>query len=178
MGFSTDHNKVSRQSANALIQKATLSLPNTKVYEEGGVWYMDLFDNQIAKKEKDGSVWICDGGGWVTPTTRARLNSIPGVSLGIAKRSWRLNGQSWDGKWIKVNQPDSSKVSPIFNSVAMVAAMGNLLCETKEEKNTWKLRMLKAGMGSAGLQIPDDWDTLSEDEKEKRLDNVIEFAKK
>jgi hypothetical protein len=33
--------------------------------------------------------------------------------------------------------------------------------------------MLKAGLGNAGLEIPADWDTLSEDEKTRRLDAVI-----
>ncbi len=57
--------------------------------------------------------------------------------------------------------------------VAAVAAMGNLLCNTEKEKNDWKLRMLKAGLENRGLMIPADWGSLSEDEKQRRLDEAI-----
>jgi hypothetical protein len=33
--------------------------------------------------------------------------------------------------------------------------------------------MLKAGLEGRGLIMPDDWDDLSEDEKNRRLDGVI-----
>ena len=38
--------------------------------------------------------------------------------------------------------------------------------------NITKERMIKAGLGE-GIQMPDDWGTLSEKEKEVRLDKVI-----
>ena len=61
-----------------------------------------------------------------------------------------------------------------FGMIGAIASMGNLLCDTKKEKNDWKARMLKAGIG--GLDIPADWDTLSEEERETRLNRVIEFV--
>lgn len=64
----------------------------------------------------------------------------------------------------------------MLRSTAMVASMGEIFGQTKKEKNDWKARMLKAGLPE--LDIPDDWDSLSEDEKEKRLNKVIEFARK
>ena len=64
----------------------------------------------------------------------------------------------------------------MFKSVAMVAAIGNVLCDNKKDKNDWKLRMLKAGLENKGLSVPEDWDTLTESEKEKRLDGVISIA--
>jgi hypothetical protein len=33
--------------------------------------------------------------------------------------------------------------------------------------------MIKAGLGNKGLEMPEDWDSLSEEEKERRLNNVI-----
>ena len=60
-----------------------------------------------------------------------------------------------------------------FGSIAMVAAMGSLLCDNQADANSWKTRMIRAGLGSQGLEIPDDWDTLTEDEKTRRLDAVI-----
>lgn len=56
-----------------------------------------------------------------------------------------------------------------FNMVGMAMAMGDVFGQNQKEKNAWKLRMAKAGLESKGLDIPDDWDTLSEDEKERRL---------
>lgn len=60
-----------------------------------------------------------------------------------------------------------------FKTIGNVAQLGNLFAETKKEKNEWKLRMIKAGLGNKGFEVPADWDKLSEDEKEKRLDLVI-----
>jgi len=63
----------------------------------------------------------------------------------------------------------------MMKTTGMVALMGDLLCDTKKQKNDWKKRMLKAGIPD--LDIPDDWDELSEDEKEKRLNKVISLAR-
>ena len=73
-------------------------------------------------------------------------------------------------KFIEGDQTDWSK----FKTTAMVAKMGELFADTQKEKNDWKARMLKAGL--PGLDIPEDWDNLAEDEKTKRLDKVIEVA--
>jgi hypothetical protein len=61
----------------------------------------------------------------------------------------------------------------MFNSISMVAQIGNLLCSDQKEKNDWKLRMIKAGLSDKGLSIPEDWNSLTENEKENRLNNVI-----
>ena len=58
-----------------------------------------------------------------------------------------------------------------FVAAGMVAAFGNVLCADQEEKNNWKKRMLQAGI--TGLSIPEDWEDLTEDEKTRRLDEVI-----
>ena len=56
----------------------------------------------------------------------------------------------------------------------MVAMFGELLCDNQKEKNDWKKRMLDA---TGLLDFPEDWDELSEEEKQKRLDNVIAVNK-
>jgi hypothetical protein len=61
-----------------------------------------------------------------------------------------------------------------FSSVALVAKMGDIFGQTKKASNDWKKRLLLAGLENKGLTMPDDWDTLSENEKEKRLNGVIE----
>jgi len=65
-----------------------------------------------------------------------------------------------------------------FKTTSMVAKLGDLFCDNQKDKNDWKARMLKAGLGNAGLEIPDDWDTLDEDTKQARLDAVIQLAGK
>ena len=63
-----------------------------------------------------------------------------------------------------------------FNTVGMIAMMGQFFGETKKESNDWKKRMIQAGLGDA-IHIPEDWDTLTEEEKEKRLNKVIEVMR-
>jgi len=54
-----------------------------------------------------------------------------------------------------------------------IARLGDVFGQNKKESNDWKLRILKAGLEQRGLDIPEYWDRLSEDEKTKRLDAVI-----
>ena len=56
----------------------------------------------------------------------------------------------------------------------MVAMFGELLCDNQKEKNDWKKRMLDA---TGLLDFPEDWDELSEEEKQERLDKAIAFNK-
>ena len=61
----------------------------------------------------------------------------------------------------------------MFNTVSMVAKMGDVFCNDTKSKNDWKTRMLKAGLENKGLIMPEDWDTLTEEQKETRLNGVI-----
>lgn len=65
-----------------------------------------------------------------------------------------------------------------LKTIGMVASLGELLAPDQKTKNDWKTRMIKAGLGNRGLIMPEDWDKLSEDEKEKRLNKVIKELKK
>ena len=65
-----------------------------------------------------------------------------------------------------------------LGTVAMVAMMGNVFCKGQKAQNDWKERMIRAGLEGRGLIMPDDWDSLDENEKQRRLDGVItELAK-
>jgi hypothetical protein len=64
-----------------------------------------------------------------------------------------------------------------FNSIGAVASLGDVFAKTEKEKNDWKLRMVKAGLGK-GFSEPSNWNTLSEKEKGKRLDTVIKHLNK
>ena len=60
-----------------------------------------------------------------------------------------------------------------FGTIAKIAKLGEIFGQTKKEKNDWKSRMIKAGLENKGLIMPDDWETLTEDDKEARLNGVI-----
>jgi len=74
-----------------------------------------------------------------------------------------------------INQDNTDRSD--FKAIATVAKLGDLFCSTTKEKNDWKTRMLKAGLENKGLIMPEDWDTLSEEEKTSRLNKVIEVLK-
>ena len=62
-----------------------------------------------------------------------------------------------------------------IRSVGMVAAMGEIFHAGDQKAiNDWKVRMLKAGLENKGLIMPDDWDQLSEEEKDRRLSGAID----
>lgn len=60
-----------------------------------------------------------------------------------------------------------------FKNTGLIAGLGEVFAENQKDKNDWKKRMLEAGLGNKGLSIPKDWESLNEEEKEKRLNLVI-----
>jgi hypothetical protein len=64
-----------------------------------------------------------------------------------------------------------------FAMIGAIAKMGEILCDGQKAQNDWKERMIKAGIGD-GLIMPDDWGTLSEDERQLRLDGIIQHMRK
>ena len=128
--------------------KKNLHLAGYKVYSYG--------THVATLKPSEGIIVVH---GWWSVTTSKHINHVA--------RDWGLK---------KVEGPRDEE--PIAEDkglrwVAAVAAMGNLLCVTQEEKNDWKLRMLKAGLENRGLMVPEDWGSLSEEEKQRRLDGAI-----
>ena len=75
---------------------------------------------------------------------------------------------------MKNKNNDDEQIS-FLRTTAMVASLGNIFCDTQAEKNAWKVRMLKAGLEKKGLSFPADFDSLPEDEKERRLNAVIKL---
>ena len=68
---------------------------------------------------------------------------------------------------------DTGGQSAHLKTVAMVASLGSIFGSNPKEANDWKARMLKAGLEGRGLIMPEDWDTLDESEKTRRLDGAI-----
>jgi hypothetical protein len=75
----------------------------------------------------------------------------------------------------KTQQAEHEKVESQFQTVGNIAGLGDIFAKTPEERVAWKLRMIKAGLPDVSL--PEDWNELSVEEKETRLDNIIKFLK-
>lgn len=76
-------------------------------------------------------------------------------------------------EWVKNRNGSDDAGMQRLKTTGMIAMLGDVFGQTQKEKNDWKARMLKAGLGNYGLEMPEDWNTLSEDEKERRLNLVI-----
>jgi hypothetical protein len=61
----------------------------------------------------------------------------------------------------------------VFKGLLMATKIGDILCNTKEEKNNFKKRMMIARLGET-VSFPEDWDKLPEDEKERRLNGGLD----
>ena len=64
-------------------------------------------------------------------------------------------------------------MNDVLKSAGMVSMFGRLLYDNKKDKNNFQKRMFTA----AGLTFPDDWNELTEEEQERRLNNVINLSK-
>jgi len=76
-----------------------------------------LFGNRIAEHREDG-VYITNCN-YFTATTKAHLNLLPNVRIHQAKKIWYLNGNEWDGKWIKISDEvveQKAKDSSVFDT--------------------------------------------------------------
>lgn len=89
-----------------------------------------------------------------------------------------ITGRQINGSPKSQKRREKENADSIMKTTASVMAMGAFFASDKKEENDWKVRMLKAGMGDKGLIMPDDWDELTEEEKERRLNSVIEIATK
>jgi len=113
---------------------------------------------------------------WESYQFQSILNSIINKGLKnllITREEKAIADAAIKDENFQTHRKEAEETKSEFKSIAMIASLGNIFGETQKEKNDWKARMLKAGLVHKGLNMPDDWDTLSEDEKQARLDKVI-----
>lgn len=77
-------------------------------------------------------------------------------------------------KYLKVIQLGRLKENKQNKSVSLACAMGDILCKDKKEKNKWNKKMLNT---IQGLDFPEDFDNLPEEEKERRIKGVLKIIK-
>ena len=73
---------------------------NTKVISENGKTHLYLHGSRIATRDSHG-VYITNAG-YFTNTTKERLNGLSGVHIVQKNWEWFLNGEHWNGDWVKV----------------------------------------------------------------------------
>jgi hypothetical protein len=116
---------ISTKAADALLNYKKLNSSNTKVWQDYDGSHMAIFGNKIAWVTLKGELWI-DACGWVSKTTRDRLNEVIGGSLSIKKKEYYLDGEVWDGK------PRMIRVQ-----VEKPSAEEGLKCKTFVETTSW-----------------------------------------
>lgn len=95
--------KVTEDASHAfMVARCNFSSGNTKVVIENDIVIMRLHGHEIARREVGSNTIQITNAGYFTNTTKERLNGIPGVSVVQKKGLWFLNGQEWDGSWIKI----------------------------------------------------------------------------
>jgi hypothetical protein len=94
---------ITKEAVKNFLNAVEFKKDNTKVEVLPNVTILKLFNNPIAYKYNDPkqtlSITTC---GWITNTTKERLNGIPGVNLSTKKGVLYLNGSVWDGELINV----------------------------------------------------------------------------
>lgn len=88
--------KITREIVAAFMNRETKKIGNS--YTDGKALY--LHENPIAVHLSEG-INITTAG-WNTPTTRERLNGLPGVRVNVRDHQLYLNGQPWDGSWARI----------------------------------------------------------------------------
>jgi hypothetical protein len=101
--------------ATAFVEGKAKKVNNTHT-DGQSLW---LFGNKIAEHREDG-MYISNAG-WKSNTTKERLNGLPDVHIIQKKGEWYLNGNLWDGDWIRVNtntppEVDKEKIGKSFNT--------------------------------------------------------------
>lgn len=98
--------EITKQAAAAFLAGKNFKKSNTKVECANGVATMFLHFNPIAEYRIKDSVKNgikIDACGWLTQTTKERLNALPGVGICQKAGVWYLNGKEWDGDTVFVN---------------------------------------------------------------------------
>ena len=94
--------KITREAVDKFLSKEPFKKSNMKVEDAGmGCWKLKLHGNTIASIDEFNMLSISNAG-WMSNTTRERLNGIPHVHIKQKNWTWFLNGVEWDGKWTRV----------------------------------------------------------------------------
>ena len=93
--------KITYESCRAFYNATDFKKNNTKVVRINEVSAeMYLHGNLIAYSDPEG-IYISNAG-WPTNTTKERLNGFDGVHIHQKDFQWYLNGEEWNGGWVRI----------------------------------------------------------------------------
>jgi len=94
--------KITQEACRAFENAQNYKKSNTKVVRINEVSAeMYLHGNLIAYSDESG-IFISNGG-WSSNTTKERLNGLTGVNIRQVNYRWYLNGDFWNGGWIRIS---------------------------------------------------------------------------
>jgi len=93
--------KITNESASAFLQRRDFKKGNMRVLTESGLTKLKLHGNTIATIDELGVLSISNAG-WMSNTTKERLNGLPNVRIHQKNWNWYLNGDEWNGNWTRV----------------------------------------------------------------------------
>jgi hypothetical protein len=95
--------KITSEAVSAFMDARPFKKSNMHIEVQPNVTVMRLYGNPIAYKYNDPertlSISAC---GWLTNTTKERLNALPNVRIHQRNFQWYLNGEQWDGQLIDI----------------------------------------------------------------------------
>ena len=106
-------------------------------------------------------------------TTAKHLNWIEDWA-GYPRKQNRLKRDEFKEALVKARGPEGENSNDMLKTTSMVSMMFGLLATDKDKELAQKKRFFEI----AGLTFPEDWDSLSNEEKEKRIKAVEQFGLK
>ena len=169
--------KITEESVDAFMDGRRFKKSNMEVkVDEVEASKLYLFGNCIAERNRVGKISITSCG-WITRTTKERLNGIPGVSIQQKNSEWYLNGKQWDGSWTDIDCPTcGTDINPLGLAKAFMI-LGDLQGSSSEDaKLKYEEKIVFSTMRSMipDWQPPSDWSTLPVSTKLDRLKRIKE----
>ena len=106
-------------------------------------------------------------------TTAKHLNWIEDWA-GYPRKQNRLKRDEFKEALVKARGPEAENSNDMLKTTSMVSMMFGLLATDKDKELAQKKRFFEI----AGLTFPEDWDSLSNEEKEKRIKAVEQLGLK
>ncbi len=95
--------QITERACTAFMNAVKFKSANTEVEVLPNVTILKLFGNEIAYRYNDPARTLSiTNAGWMSNTTKERLNGIDGVQVQQKAGEWYLNGNLWDGKLIDI----------------------------------------------------------------------------
>ena len=167
-GGASPHNKREKKMTKTYLR----STRNLYFQMEDGMKVFYSYVTPVAFQTKNSSeVVVCENV-W-SITTAKHLNWIEDWA-GYPRKVNRVERNDFKEALAKAKGPESESSNDMLKTTSMVSMMFGLLATDKDKELDQKKRFFEI----AGLTFPEDWDSLSNEEKEKRIKAVEQFGLK